>query len=516
MEKLKEINDDEDILYMADLRKRPRAEQINEELTEAVKQYGFERRGNAGYVYKGKDPASALRNFSRIRPLVLDCGTALHWLTYVVLLELLGDEAFNIYIEKACDGELAIDRIVAPPLPSDSTIYYRSRHERHESPLPADLQDGDQLWIQGPADAYTWKITSPFNGHNVLVEKSETGEIFLEGFASAPDSPYRRLPYSGLRKFLLETSRSSLTFRDLLILQYQSVENPQGIAPQSSLPNEEAFEELRKNQSDALERALQFANDEEDLDLNQEAGLYPPESDSIRGVMAHIRVQESLPFHRLIEGGSRQYVLTRDPEIPAGGEFAAWIPGFEARLPHQRKLHAAAREFYDACFDAGGKKNRHFRGTILCGNADTEKTVACNALIERLEEEGFRIWKPGLNEREGEALLTHEEMQRFSAIPEEQEADAFYAELAEKFKPAWDGADVIFIDDAKRTLLINLGNAALRYARQAGKKILFNCDSDSMPAFHSSIERPTDWIAIRHIDEPVVGGRRIDTVKKNI
>ena len=44
------------------------------------------------------------------------------------------------------------------------------------------------------------------------------------------------------------------------------------------------------------------------------------------------------------------------------------IPGFEARLPRQRKLHAAAREFYDACFDAGGKKNRHFRGTILCGN----------------------------------------------------------------------------------------------------------------------------------------------------
>src|SRR5207302_2054076 len=100
------------------------------------------------------------------------CGSALNLATHQALLTMLGDQSFNTYIQKACQGTLSINKQISSPIPSDKTAYYSAAHEQTENPLPQNLKHGDRLWIQGPAHGYAFHPSSDMNGFNVQVDLS--------------------------------------------------------------------------------------------------------------------------------------------------------------------------------------------------------------------------------------------------------------------------------------------------------------------------------------------------------
>lgn len=241
LEGLHHFNHDPDIRYMAELRQRPDAERINQRVTESAQQCGFERRANDEYLYRGNDPATALRGLLKVRPLILDCATALHVLTYQGLLESLGNAQFNTYIKEACDGVLSIDKQKAPPVPSDRTAYYSARHEQNENPLPADLRHGDRLWIQGPAHGYAFHPASEANGFNVLTDMTTPDDPSLVGFVSAASATHGAWSYEGLRGLLLKAYNAPLTLRDLAFLHVRHQEGSQELAPYSAWTFHQAY-----------------------------------------------------------------------------------------------------------------------------------------------------------------------------------------------------------------------------------------------------------------------------------
>lgn len=226
LSRLEKLNKDPDVLYMSELRKRPNAEQINKHLTKTVEEYGFKRTNDVEYVYTGSDPACVLRNLLSVRPLVLDCATALHLLTYQALLESLYRMDFNTYIEKSCDGDLSINKQIPPPLPTNRTAYYSTLDEKNENPLPEALKMGDHLWIQGPADGYAFHPDGKQHcAFNVLVDTNGSEQPSLIGFYRCNDTvipTYGRWSYAELRNLLLENYNSPLTLRDIQILHAES------------------------------------------------------------------------------------------------------------------------------------------------------------------------------------------------------------------------------------------------------------------------------------------------------
>lgn len=500
LKELQQFNADPNILYMAELRQRPDAERINQRVTESVEKFGFERRSNDEYLYRGSDPATALRNLLKVRPLVLDCATALHLLTYQGLLESLGTAQFNSYIKDACDGVLSIDKQKAPPVPADRTAYYSARHEQNENPLPANLRHGDRLWIQGPAHGYAFHPTSEANGFNVLTDMSAPDKASLVGFVSAASATHGAWSYDELRNLLLKSYNKPLTLRDLAFLHARHQQGSQELAPYSAWSFHQAYAWLKEAQPKAMAQALQQLKDPK-ADLDQPTAIYPPQANAIRGVAQHSKTRESLSLRALTNYPDNLATVALNPVIPPDTQFGNLIHGFETRLPHQQQIHVAVDEFYRACKVSNGPP---FQGTILYGNAGTGKTMASTAVLKRLAEEGHTVWKTNFSEGEDNTLLNADESQQLLTVLQLKGSDAFYAALTEKFKPAWDKADILFIDDTnnKHDTLASVSTAALRYARETGKKILITCNSDPIHAFHSSIEFPIDSISIRHIAGP--------------
>ncbi|WP_339057413.1 ATP-binding protein [Candidatus Regiella endosymbiont of Tuberolachnus salignus] len=501
LKKIEELNKNPDVLYMSELRQRPEAEQINANLTKIVKEYGFERPENGvEYVYTGSDPAGALRNLLDIKPLVLDCGTALSLLTYQALLKTLGSVAFNTYIKEACDGTLSINKQTPPRLPANRTVYYSARHEQNENPLPKALKRGDHLWIQGPADGDAFHPASEINAFNVVVDINGSGQPKLVGFDYATSPTHGRWSYTELRNLLLKSYNSPLTLGDIYILKSESGKNTQEKALYSSLTYADAYAWLSKNQPAELADALRLL-DNKNVNFDQPTKLYPPKSQSIRGVVKHDSTQDSLSFDKLINDGDNLSTIARNPVIPPNKQFSDLIPGFKTDLPHQQQIHAAIDDFYHRCVDKNGQKKegQNFDGLILYGNSGTGKTMACKALVDQLKKKKHVIWKTDFSG--GESLLSTKEQTQLLSLRQTKGTKAYYAALTEKFKAVWKRADIIFIDDTNKPygVLANISKVAIDYAREMGKKILITCNSDPICAFHSHIKYPIDAIVIRHI-----------------
>ncbi len=490
-------------MYMAEFRTQPDAEARNHEITNTVIEIGFERPSDDEYTYRGPDPATALDRFSEVRPLILDCGTALHLATFIAIKCAIGPSQFNSCIAEMHDGVLSIDKQQTPAVPTNHTAFYSARHEQQENVLPADLRNGDRLWVQGPAHGYAFHPASEVNGFNVVVDKSDPDQTTLVGFVSDSRNGCGRWSYDELRQFLLDAYNKPLTLRDLKNLRAkakynlknagqgpgQDVNEPYASrhASYSSWKFTSALQRLAQDQPDAIQEAYQRLN-QNDVDLDQLTSLQPPEADTIRGVMQHGRMKDPISLYALTHYTSDYQTVAPNPDIPESRVFGLGAE-FETSLPHQRQVAAAMGDFYAACTAPGG---HGFQGAILYGKAGTGKTMGCRATLARLDQEGRAIWQTDF--RAGQKLLSLDEEQALLVTLQTKGSEAVRDELIAKFSPEWSKADILFIDDtnSKHDTLAEVSNAAMKYARAHSKKILITCNSDPIHAFRSTIEFPVD------------------------
>jgi len=504
LEFLKIFNRDPDILYIAELRRRPDANKINQGITKTVEGYGFQRVSDEEYRYTGGDPASALRNLLGVRPLVLDCTTALNLVIYHALLKALGDTFFNTYIKKVFDGVLSTANKTPPRFPASEVVHYSALHEQNDNLLPQNLQTGDLLWIQGPADGYAFHQASDCNAYNVVVETSDSGQPYLVGFDSASSPTHGRWSYAELRSLLWSAYHSPLTLRDLLSIETMR-ESPQQKARYSSLTYKDAYEWLEKTQPEALSHARKLLKDKH-VDLDKNTKLYAPKSDFIRGVVQIVTPHDACSFNDFITSKKDRTIVVFNPVIPPGKRFVNLIPGFKTDFPHQRKIYAAVEEFYNRCIAKKSQRNerQYFDSLILFGNTGTGKTMACEALLHRLEEKNHVIWKTDFSDSVT-TLLSFEEQEQLLLVTKTTVFDeACCAALIDKLKPVWDKVDIIFINGTKRNSYLRKGicNAALRYARETGKKVLITSNNDPFSDFQSDIKLPFDAITFCQIEGP--------------
>jgi DNA replication protein DnaC len=502
LSKLQSLNADPDILYWRDLIQRPDGRELDRQITEKVGLYGF-KRNEKEYWYKGDSPATALRNLLTVRPLALDCASALNLVTAQSLLDSLGDAQFSTYIKKACIDILSIGALNSLPIYSDEIYYYHAGHEQTENPLPANVKDGDGLYVLGPSDGFAFHPESDLNGFNVRVATNGSTEPLLWGFESAGRGCWT---YAELQKLLSEAYRQPLTFGDLIIIL--SKRKDKAPVPYSTYTYHDVCEWLAKNQAKALMKAivsLRHGN----MDPNQKTEIYPTPFEAIRGVVKHDRIRDSLSLEDLMYGKVKLSTVPLHPAISPERNFGDLLPGFISDLPHQRHIYAAAEDFYKRCVNASGHKaeTQFFDGMLLYGNAGTGKTMACKALLNRLQEKKYVVWKTDFSE--SNALLSYEQEKRLLTIFADKDIDAYYAALIEIFEPAWKHADILFVDDTnlKHDALNGVSNALVRYARKMaeqgiGKKVLITCNSDPVEGFQSSITFPVDSISIRHIEGP--------------
>ena len=274
LKKMVQMNDDPTILT-----KRPDEDQANQKITEELKKIDFERRQHGKddeYVYTGDNPAQALREFSRVRPIVHSPSSRLNVLSQEILLDMLGNAHFNyLYTYDTSEDSLVIGPDL-PPVPVRKYNFYCSRQEKTEVPLRADaqLRKGDYICIRGPADAHTWHPDCEWNEIHVLVDKSETGEVSLVAFGSNAASVNGPCSYDGFRERSLEKRNAPLTFRSFKALQEMSENYPQKFAPHSSICHKSAYDWLQENHPDEFAEALELSKDT-NLDLDQPTGLFP-------------------------------------------------------------------------------------------------------------------------------------------------------------------------------------------------------------------------------------------------
>ena len=502
---LKNLNADPDIIYETTFRQRSDFDAVDEKITEAVNKLGFSRPRPDEYWYEGSNPAEGLESLLNVRPLVFDCASSLHLLTYQALLKQLGPTNFNTYIENAYDdGQLAIRTRNPPRIPASTTIFYCARHEQQENLLPADLQTGDRLWVQGPADGFAFHPASAANAFNVLVDMQQHEAPLLRGFVSQATATHGCWKYDELREMLLKAYNAPLTLRDVSILEMQSkAYMPDQPAPYSAWTFKKAYAWLDSTQPAALEEALQQL-ESSDVNLDKPTALLPPQANTIRGVAEHSRLQEELSLYALEHHPISLATVAVNPAVLHLDTSDNLIPGFEIELPHQQQIYATVQSFYNACINPALGENGHFNSAIFYGDAGTGKTMACKAVLKRLETEGKTVWQTDFNEGENESLVSKAEEKKFLLICQNEGRDAMKVALLEKLRPEWDKADILFIDHANNShdILSDVSNLALRHARQTGKKILITCNTDPIKAFHSSIQFPVDFISIRHITGP--------------
>ena len=284
---LKRFNQSRRILYMKEFRQHPDAKEIYAAVSKELRGLGFKRLSYEEYRYEGNSPAEALHRFLKIRPLILDCATALHLLALKTLWKALGDNGFNAYIKNICDGVLTIDK-QSSPIPYE---YIDCDVEQEDARPSANLQHGDRLWIQGPVNGFLYHPDSGVNAYNVLADMSEPGRPLLVGFVSTASPTHGIWSYEDLRQLLLNAYNAPLTLDDFATLRKRAELTPYEYAPHSTQTCLEAFRWLEQDQYAAFVQAKQ------ELDRgaggNQLTQLTPPPASAIEGVRQHMRVLES-------------------------------------------------------------------------------------------------------------------------------------------------------------------------------------------------------------------------------
>lgn len=503
---LDKINQDEEILYLEDLANRPNAEATIQELKSALKRIGFEANTPVGhYRYTGTDSAQALRALEKTRPLIFDCASSLHFVKLVALLDTIGPEKFNRYIQSQYDGTLSIDPKSATALVGSQSILYQNQHHPVEASLPTDLNIGDHIWIQGPALGYLYHPASTTNAYNLLVSALNNDEsVTLKGFVSSTgNNNHGDWSYNQMRTELLQTYNKPLTLGDLKFI----LANSQTRAMYTDQTYADAINYLNASQPEAYIEALSTLMDltragasELDERFKTPTKLMPPPADSIRGVVIHTRARESITQNALMNASPDITVLPVDPEI---GEDATLgnilsIPNYRTELPHQRLVLKAAEDFITQIRE----KNNDFKGLILFGKPGTGKTLACDAIANTMKTDGKKVWSVKFSD-ESTLLSPEEEMSALNQMVTEGEK-AFYDKALDKYADAWHKADLIYIDDTNTThgSLNSVSNAAIIFARKHNKSILINSNTNPAKILRDTIELPFDSISIYNVEGP--------------
>lgn len=387
----------------------------------------------------------------------------------------------------------------------NQSILYQNQHHPVEASLPADLNIGDHIWIQGPALGYLYHPASTTNAYNLLVSALNDDEsVTLKGFVSrTSNNNHGDWSYNQMQTKLLQAYNKPLTLSDLKFM----LANSQTQAMYTDQTYDDAINYLNTSQPEAYKEALSTLMDltsagASDLDtrFKTPTKLMPPPADSIRGVVIHTRVRESINQNALMNASPDTTVLPVNPEIGEDttlGNILS-IPNYHTELPHQRLVLKSAEDFLVQTRE----KNNDFNGLILFGRPGTGKTLACQAIANTMETDGKKVWSA--NFADESTLLNIEE--QISALNKMMTGgkEAFYDKALDKYADAWHKADLIYIDDTNTThgSLNSVSNAAIMFARKHNKSILINSNTNPAKILRDAIEIPFDNISIYNVEGP--------------
>jgi hypothetical protein len=488
---LTEWNLNSNVFHAASLPGHPQRKMIHRYAAISAKLSGFTLKESV-YTCETGNPGGALQKLCQ-GTLVVDCNTAIGMLTYRTLLEILGENDFNRYVDMTCpNGILKIDQATSAHLGTLATAFYSQRAMQIENPFSKEkFSVGDRLGIQGPAEGFAFHFAGENNFVNVVVDDRHR----LVAFASK--GKRNSWCYDELKEMLLKEYNAPLTCCDLFLMVEAARENPGDYPPYASWTPIMAFAWLKQTQPEALDEAMKMML--ADPLSSQPTRLLPPPSSGIRGVVECTKAPSRVSLATLVSTPQRLASEALNDPVPEDIGFDVPLPGFIAEFAHQKRILAAVGTLLAMC--SRPDLENSFAGVILHGDPGTGKSVAMKKTIALLEARGKSIW------RSLDKMLMTSASNEFFGDPSydpEQGIQALQAQLGER----WRAVDVIVIDDlhpksdAQRKGVQALHNAALRCARSHGKKIFLIVEGDPIGSLWSSIRFPVDDLSIWKIEGP--------------
>ncbi|MFI4957473.1 MAG: hypothetical protein ACHQAX_09760 [Gammaproteobacteria bacterium] len=427
-------------------------EKLRAQSEEQLKSYGIESAVDGiVYTYRGLNPAEAIDNLLKIKPLFLECGSAITLTAYLALKDVIGAEKFNQIIKVIHNNELVI-KLKSLPYFYTTTRYIRSLEETQEGmPLfveTSDFQAGNIVGIEGPIFGQAFHPASELNAYNLLWCENDG---FL-GFSSWNQPIKTQAEFIGL---LENAYQKNLSNGDLRFIHQLYNEKPNEYADFSTLSHKQVYD-LIFNENLVAYNVLSTFFKEGKINKHEVTTVPVPEAfkniSSAGAVCCH-KLDPNL-FSFYIHGNKNAISMAMFKEgdcfidksrllLPYPPAAELDFKSFSQDKTYQQKIVSEVTHFYYRSLDRISRKQ--MGGLVLQGNPGTGKTTACAIMLDALEKKGIRIWrayleKPVLEEK------VYIELTQMKLYSQKSEAELI-RKLILHMIPQWQGYDVYFMDD---------------------------------------------------------------------
>lgn len=283
-----------DVLYEADILKvnPDGVKEFEDWLKEAA--FSVLENGDLIYFFGEKTSSQALLEFSRHRPLILDCKTAMSLSLFLALHDLWGNEQFDHFIDR--HGVSASEKrclCIGSWPPIFAELVYGKTSYKDELP---SIEPGNLVYIFGCEAGFAYRNSSELNGFNLLCSKKENGVPYFKGFRSFVDG---EITFEELERLMVESYNQPLTIEDFRSIALRGIQKPQKTLRGSKQTNTEIFVEfmssLDKHFMPALGKML-LSDDEHQAqeELQNWPPVYPPRQEKILGLYATYKIGSSV------------------------------------------------------------------------------------------------------------------------------------------------------------------------------------------------------------------------------